>query len=126
MIKKDGFEYLFESNMCSTCQARCCKGNGYVFLDKREILNIAQFLGITTEEFIKFYTKKVLYNKRIALIDLRIKKEIRCVFLNDDYRCEIYPVRPKQCVEFPFWNHLKKKSKKEIQKLCPGVFYADK
>ena len=74
------------------------------------------------ERFLKLYTKKVEYGKKIALIDLKIGQETRCVFLDDRNMCEIYPVRPRQCREFPFWKDLKK----EFKKLCPGIIYAGK
>lgn len=127
MIKKEGFDFIFDETACQKkCKALCCKGNGYVFLSNKEINEIADYLNIDRETFLKLYTKKAIYGKRIALVDLRINGETRCVFLDDNDRCEIYEKRPKQCRDFPFWKHLSKKPKEELKKLCPGIVYADK
>ena len=119
MIKKDGFWFCFDDTRCKTCKAFCCIGEGYVFLTDEDIERISKFLGLSRENFLKTYTRKV-FNK-IALIDLVIKNEKRCVFLDDNYRCEIYPVRPKQCESFPFWEKLKELSLSELKKLCPAT-----
>jgi len=119
MIKQKSFDFCFDETACKTCKGKCCIGDGYVFLTDEDIENISEFLSIKREEFLKLYTRKV--NNRIALIDLVIKNEKRCVFLDDNYRCEIYPKRPKQCRDFPFWKSLKNKSLDEVKKLCPGI-----
>jgi len=119
MIKRDGFRFCFDEQACKTCKGRCCIGEGYVFLTETDIREISRFLRITEEEFLEKYTRKVNY--KFALIDLVVKGEKRCVFLSDEYLCEIYPKRPKQCKDFPFWNSLKDKAFQFAQKLCPGV-----
>ncbi len=121
MIKVEGFDFAFDNTACDNCKALCCKGDGYVFLDTEDIKNIASFLNMKTEEFLKLYTKKAIYGKKISLISLKIKDEIKCVFLDDDNRCEIYATRPKQCKSFPFWLNLKDKNKERLVKLCPGI-----
>lgn len=119
MIKKAGFQFCFNEQMCRSCKGRCCIGEGYVFLTERDITEISEFLKITEEQFLKLYTRKVNY--KVALIDLVVRGEKRCVFLSDEYLCEIYPKRPKQCREFPFWNSLKDKPLESVVQLCPGV-----
>ena len=119
MIKKEGFSFCFDENACKTCKGKCCIGEGYVFLTDEDIEGISNFLSLKKKEFLRLYTRKV--NGRIALIDLVIKNEKRCVFLDDNYRCEIYPKRPKQCRDFPFWESLKDKSFDDVKKLCPGI-----
>ena len=120
IIKKENFNYIFDDTFCGYCGAKCCKGNGYVLLHKDEIESISEYLKRTVDEFIKFYTKKAEYGKKTTLIDLKINGETKCVFLDENNRCEIYEVRPKQCKTFPFWNSLKNKNIKELQNLCPG------
>ncbi len=119
MIKKDGFHYCFDEQKCKICKGKCCIGEGYVFLTDTDIIDISGFLKITKEDFLRLYTRKVNY--KIALIDLAINGEKRCVFLNDGYLCEIYPKRPKQCREFPFWDSLKDKPIESVKELCLGV-----
>ncbi len=121
MIRCKDFQYAFDHSMCSKCKAICCKGEGYVFLDDSDINNIADFLNMDKDAFLKLYTKKAFYNKKISLISLKIAKELKCVFLNDKDMCEIYRVRPKQCRRFPFWKNLKDKNKTYLAKLCPGI-----
>ncbi len=127
MLEKKGYPYKFDENACKIkCKALCCVGEGFVFLDKDEIKSIAQYLNLDTETFKKLYTKKAVYGHKTVLIDLKIKGRLQCVFLDSDNKCEVYPVRPKQCRAFPFWEHLKNRKKDELKKLCPGIVYADK
>ncbi len=119
MIEKEGFKFCFDEKSCETCQGLCCIGDGFVFLNENDIEGISLYLGISKTEFVKTYTREA-YGKK-ALIDLVIKGEKRCVFLNDSYRCEIYPKRPKQCKEFPFWENLKEKKIENLEGLCPGI-----
>ena len=127
MLEKEGYPYKFDENACKTkCKALCCVGEGFVFLDEDEIKSIAQYLNLDTEIFLKLYTKKALYGHRIVLTDLKIGGQLKCVFLDSDNKCEIYPTRPKQCRAFPFWEHLKNRKKEELEKLCPGIIYADR
>ncbi len=123
IINAEGFDYAFCPSICEQCEALCCKGEGYVFLSDEDINNIAAFLNTDTKLFLKLYTKRVIYGKKTALINLKINSEIRCVFLDDNNRCEIYKVRPKQCKLFPFWESLKNKNKKQLAKLCPGIIF---
>ncbi len=119
MSKEDGFSFCFDKSACKICKGKCCIGEGYVFLTDEDIEGISNFLSLKKEEFLKLYTRKV--NGKTTLIDLAVKNEIRCVFLDDNYRCEIYTKRPKQCRDFPFWESLKNKSFDEVKKLCPGI-----
>ncbi len=117
--KKEGFSFCFDKSACKTCKGKCCRGEGYVFLTNEDIENISEFLDIEKKAFLRLYTRKV--NGKTALIDLAVKNEIRCVFLDDNYRCEIYTKRPKQCRSFPFWESLKDKSFDAVEELCPGI-----
>jgi hypothetical protein len=121
IVRHKEFYYAFDKSACQTCKALCCKGEGYVFLSKADIERISNFLKIDKGQFLKLYTKKVLYDKKISLINLRIAGELRCVFLDNKNRCEIYDVRPSQCKNFPFWDNLKNKNEMQLAKLCPGI-----
>lgn len=120
IINKD-FPYSFDETICKQCKASCCKGEGYVFLSKYDIDNISSFLGLDVGQFVKLYTRKTVYGKKVSLVNLKIKGELRCVFLDKFNRCEIYEVRPNQCREFPFWKSLKNKNGTQLAKLCPGI-----
>ncbi len=121
MIVNKDFPYSFDETVCKQCKASCCKGEGYVFLSKDDINNISSFLDLDVGQFVELYTRKVMYGKKISLANLKIKGELRCVFLDEFNRCEIYEMRPKQCRKFPFWNNLKDKNVEQLVKLCPGI-----
>lgn len=90
---KDGLKFK-----CTGC-GKCCTGApGYVWIDDKEIQEMADFLNISVEDFIKRYTRKK--NGRIALLEN--SKTYDCVFLKDN-KCRVYGARPHQCRAFPWW-----------------------
>lgn len=121
MICMDGYSFCFDENACNRCDAACCKGEGYVFVDNDDIRRISAYLGIDPEEFERLYVRCVLYGKRKSIISLKTGGIERCVFLNDEDKCEIYPVRPTSCRLFPFWDSLKHRSFDELKSLCSGI-----
>ncbi len=120
-MKNKAFRFSFNPKSCNDCDAFCCKGEGHVFLDENDIERISNHLHLNREEFLKLYTKRAEYINRVSLISIKTMGETRCVFLNKDNRCEIYPVRPKQCKSFPFWENLKGKNVDFVRTLCPYV-----
>lgn len=115
---KDGFSFS-----CQAC-GQCCKGfdTGEIFLFKKDVKRIFKHYDLRTshekEEFALTHfkiiedsfkskqkgTKKQL-RKRFYTLGLKIiaHPNDRCIFLNDDDRCSIYPIRPFQCRSYPFW-----------------------
>lgn len=87
---------------CRRC-GRCCQWPGYVRVSGEEINAIAEFLGMSEREFIETYT--IITDDRRGLSILE-KANGHCVFYHDDPpRCQIDPVKPKQCRDFPgVWN----------------------
>jgi Fe-S-cluster containining protein len=103
---------------CTGC-GQCCTGApGYIWVNEEEILQIAQFLKLTIEEFSEQYLRRV--KGRLSLIEL--PKTYDCIFLKDR-KCQIYPVRPTQCRTFPWWpQHLKsEKDWQEAARFCEGI-----
>ena len=73
LIKKEGFEFYFDQNGCFSCEGNCCTGeSGYIWVDKEEIKNIADFLKIDIEDFKKDFLKKEKY--RYTIKEVKIKK----------------------------------------------------
>ncbi|MBJ7449113.1 MAG: YkgJ family cysteine cluster protein [Parachlamydiales bacterium] len=110
---KDGLPFK-----CTGC-GKCCTGSpGYVFLKEHEIDVIAEYLGLSLEEFGRKYLRQIghLYSLK------EIGKENDCIFLKDN-KCQIYPVRPTQCKTFPFWPRVlkDKKSWLETANECEGI-----
>jgi len=120
IVKKAGFEFKFDPNKCSSCEGNCCIGeSGYIWATSNEIDDIAEFLKLDREKFVKDFTKKVNY--KVSLKELKVGDSFHCIFFDAEKRaCQIYPVRPIQCRTFPFWDHFKK-NQEEVVKECPGI-----
>lgn len=89
---------------CTGC-GECCTGPGDYFIEatRAEQRRIQAFLGISWRWFRRRYVTR--YDR--AIEDLRTEPGSgRRVFLRDDNRCRIYPVRPAQCRHYPFWPQL--------------------
>ncbi|WP_281950852.1 YkgJ family cysteine cluster protein [Nitrosophilus kaiyonis] len=122
IIKKEGFDFSFDQNACYSCDGNCCTGeSGYIWLNSDEIESIAKFLKIKSEDFIRNYLKKVRY--RYTIKEVVIEGKYNCLFFDPKTkRCEIYPVRPKQCRTFPFWEKYRNpKNIEEVKRECPGI-----
>lgn len=123
MIRKKGFSYSFDKTKCSSCGGKCCIGDsGNIFVTMQEIENIAKFLGIKVDSFIKQYTKKVGY--KFSLIEKPHVTGKACIFFDDKNQCSIYEFRPSGCVSFPFWDMFKN-NPEYISKECIGVILND-
>jgi Fe-S-cluster containining protein len=120
IVREDGYNFGFDVSKCASCEGNCCIGeSGYIWATPKEIDDMASFLELTRDEFLKDYTQKVGY--RITLKELKIKDSFHCIFFDANKRgCSIYPVRPKQCRTFPFWDHFKENID-EVVKECPGI-----
>ncbi|HEY8503148.1 MAG TPA: YkgJ family cysteine cluster protein [Gemmataceae bacterium] len=90
---KDGLR--FECTRCGKC---CCGGPGVVWVNQAEVEAIAQFRGEPLEEVQGLYSR--LVGRRRTL---REKANGDCVFYDPEAGCTIYPVRPRQCRTWPFW-----------------------
>ncbi len=108
-------EYKFE---CIKGCSNCCKvSDGFVFLTEKEAQKIADYLQKPVEEFYLWFTKKL--DDRLCLVD---GDDENCVFIENS-RCLIYPVRPQQCRDYPFWPEIISTIKRWEQEksVCPGI-----
>lgn len=111
----------FECIECGNCCAG--PGEGYVWLNDREITAIAHSLGITPEEMRRTCVRKV--GRRKSLIEQKPSHD--CIFLDEaaDGRrlCRVYEVRPTQCRTWPFWksNIHSAETWAEAATRCPGI-----
>lgn len=108
---------------CQTC-GRCCSGpeEGYIWITRKELQLIADYLHLPEEKIRKMYTKSV--GLRTSLVEQA--KTCDCVFLQEfggKKGCLIYPVRPNQCRTWPFWseNLENPNSWNKAAAKCPGV-----
>ena len=104
---------------CTQC-GQCCTGApGYIWVSEEEMTLMAKHLAISLELFKRKYTRQ-RYN-RFALVEKKSENH-NCIFLKDN-RCQIYPVRPKQCQTFPWWkeNLNTEESWKIAAEYCEGI-----
>lgn len=108
---------------CTRCGA-CCTGTpGYVWVSDEEIAAIAEFRGESVEEVTGLYTRLVPRGRT-----LRDKINTDCVFYDrEQHGCTIYPVRPRQCRTWPFWesNVATPQAWEKTCKVCPGSGQGD-
>ncbi len=108
---------------CTEC-GQCCTGApGYIWVNEKEIQDIADFLNLSIKEFSDKYLR--LVNGRLSLkenLKTSSTTSYDCVFLKNN-KCEIYSVRPTQCRTFPWWpqNLKTKKDWQEAAKYCEGI-----
>jgi len=89
---------------CTGCGACCAgPGEGYVWVDDKEIAAIAAKLQIPEARMRRKYVRKV--GRRFSLVERKDNKD--CIFLMPDgtggRKCKVYEVRPVQCRTWPFW-----------------------
>jgi Fe-S-cluster containining protein len=107
---------------CTRC-GNCCTGPpGVVWVEPEEIAAIAEFRGEAVEETRGLFTRMVGRAR-----SLREKANGDCVFYDRAQGCTIYPVRPRQCQSWPFWdsNVVTPESWKRTQAACPGANQGD-
>jgi Fe-S-cluster containining protein len=102
---------------CTGCGA-CCRGEGVVWVDRREIRAIARFLGVSLETFARRYLRRL--GRRLSLVE---KDNHDCVFWDEEQGCSIYPRRPRQCRTYPFWSRCLEspESWREEAAECEGI-----
>lgn len=116
-------EVWFKDGVKFTCQSgcvRCCGGApGDVFVDEKEIQQIATHLKMPIDEFDRSFVRHYSSGK----MSLTERRNGDCILLADGKGCSVYDVRPKQCRDYPFWPEVMKSPFawiKEAQR-CPGI-----
>jgi len=103
---------------CTRC-GNCCTGEpGYVWLDDEETSALAAFLGEPRDEFLGRRTRTGARGRT-----LREKPNGDCVFYDAARGCTVYPVRPRQCRSWPFWesNVVTPAAWQRTQQVCRGA-----
>lgn len=121
IIKEEGYSYGFDPSACEACGGHCCTGeSGYIWAKYAEIESMAAFVNLSVEEFATMYLRKVKH--RYSLIEKKLDEDNHaCIFFDETIkRCSIYPVRPRQCRTFPFWEQFKAEEQ-EVRRECPGI-----
>jgi hypothetical protein len=120
MVEKEGFNFAFDPKGCEVCEAKCCSGeSGQILFSKNELSEMAKFLEISEDKFLKDFCRKDGY--RYSIKEIKHGKNWNCIFLTN-MRCDIYEVRPTQCRTFPFWESFKGgKNFQYLEKECLAV-----
>ena len=121
VMREEGYGFGFDPSACAACGGACCTGeSGYIWAKQSEIEQMAEFLELSVEDFGKMYLRKVKH--RYSLTEKKIGEgDFACVFFDPQQkRCTIYPVRPRQCRTFPFWEQYKH-NEQEVRDECPGI-----
>jgi Fe-S-cluster containining protein len=107
----------FEFECVSGCSNCCRLSDGFVFLTEKEVENIAAYLQKSADDIYRWFIKRL--DERLCLVD---GEDEHCIFLEND-RCIIYPVRPQQCRDYPFWPEITASEERWIQEksVCPGI-----
>jgi Fe-S-cluster containining protein len=100
---------------CTSC-GDCCRGEGFVWVERSEIEAVAQFLDLELDAFGRRYLRRV--GRKVSLVE---KPNDDCVFFDEG--CTIYPVRPRQCRTYPFWNRClaSRRAWAETARACEGI-----
>jgi Fe-S-cluster containining protein len=107
---------------CTRC-GNCCTGApGFVWVNDEELAAIAAYRGETVQEVTGLYTKPTQRGRSLCE-----KLNGDCVFYDPDQGCTIYPVRPRQCRTWPFWESTVNTPEawKKTCTVCPGSGQGD-
>ena len=104
---------------CTQC-GNCCRNHGeyaYVYLSSADVEAISAHLGLSRRAFLRRYC-----TRDRGWITLRMDQPA-CPFLGADNRCGVYPVRPKQCATWPFWQDNLERATWDgpVRETCPGI-----
>lgn len=103
---------------CTQC-GNCCTGTpGFVWVNDEEIAALAQHRGEPVEEVRGLYTRSEGGTRR----SLKETPSGDCVFYDRMAGCTVYPVRPRQCRTWPFWecNTVSPEAWARASAECPG------
>ena len=114
---KDGLKFR-----CTQCGDCCTGAPGVVWVNDEEIQAISAYLGESPERLVQWYTHMV--GERRSLVE---KQNGDCIFFARGQGCTIYPVRPRQCRTWPFWesNLASERAWQHTCKVCPGSGQGD-
>jgi Fe-S-cluster containining protein len=102
---------------CTRC-GHCCTGaTGRVWVNDEELTAIAIYRNEPLAHVVGLYTRPTERDR-----SLREKANGDCVFYDRHEGCTIYPVRPRQCQTWPFWesNVATAQAWQHTCEVCPG------
>ncbi|MEM7582698.1 MAG: YkgJ family cysteine cluster protein [Acidobacteriota bacterium] len=102
---------------------RCCSGRmgpGAVWVNRREISQLAEHLEIPIVEFKRRFVRRLQ-----GRFSLRERSNYDCIFYREGTGCSVYEARPGQCRTYPFWPRIMAtETTWQIEaEHCPGIGY---
>ncbi|WP_407426538.1 YkgJ family cysteine cluster protein [Treponema sp.] len=106
---------------CQRCSFCCGHSPGFVYLSKRDLDSLINYLKMPVKEFVEVYCRWADYYHGEQVLALREKKNYDCILWENG--CSCYEARPIQCSTYPFWSWMieDKKTWEECSKDCPGI-----
>jgi Fe-S-cluster containining protein len=107
---------------CTRC-GNCCTGApGFVWVNDDEIADIAEYRKEQLADVEGLYVRSVGRRR-----SLRERVNGDCIFFDREAGCTIYPVRPRQCRTWPFWeSNLRTPADwQRTCEVCPGAGTGD-
>jgi uncharacterized protein len=103
---------------CQPGCTRCCDTRGFVYLTERDVMRMAEYVGLEPAEFERRYVFRTAHSLR-----LRKPRHSQCHFLTAT-GCGVHPVKPVQCRVYPFWpEYVEHRDLWEYEgkTKCPGI-----
>src|SRR5579871_714152 len=103
---------------CCTRCGKCCTGApGRVWVNDEEMAVIAEYQNEPLDQVVGLYTRVAERGR-----SLRENANGDCIFYDPEKGCTIYPVRPRQCQTWPFWesNVATPQDWQRTCDVCPG------
>ena len=94
-------EHQFTFECKAQCMGRCCNSIT-ILLDPWDIEIMARHLGVSGREFLAEFCKYDFgHELKWPYVRLKHAEDGPCIFMLEDGRCQIYPVRSRNCRTYP-------------------------
>ncbi|MCL2325657.1 MAG: YkgJ family cysteine cluster protein [Proteobacteria bacterium] len=106
---------------CTQCGRCCCGEPGVVYFSPGEFDRLAAFLQETRQLSRETILRDMMRPCQDAYSARDDFPDGHCIFY--DNGCTVYPVRPSQCRDFPFWrtNLHSASDWNQLSPQCPGI-----
>ena len=100
---------------CQQC-GECCRGERGILVTPAELTAMAQYLGLTTDDFAARYLVDTPMGPQLA------SRNGACV-MQEGSLCQVHPVKPRICREWPFLQALLNHGDEfeAAKEVCPGL-----
>lgn len=116
---------------CHRCGHCCSGGAGYVWVEEDELPRLAAAKGMTADEFVRAYVRRVRDPRDgRSRLSLREREDGgaggACALLEGTNRCSVYDARPAHCSDFPYWPSVLTDADafERARAVCPGIAVA--